>query len=173
MRSGVLAEFTTAEQLLAAVKQLKARGYQRLDAFTPWSVKGMDEALDLPRSPVARDVLIAGLLGASVAYLILWWTNAYDYPLIVGSRPPHAAPAFLPITFETTVLFAGLCAIGSAFWHSGLPRLWHPVFEVEGFDRAFIDRFWLGVDSNDPAFKVDDLQRELPALGALRVVALP
>ena len=171
MRSGVLAEFAHPEELLTAIARLRSQGYRQLDAFTPWPVKGLDEALDLPKSPVARIVLIFGLLGAATAYLIQWGTNASLYPLIVGARPPHAWPAFVPITFETTVLFAGLSALFGCFAVCGLPRLWDPVFEVEGFERASIDRFWLGIDEKDAAFDRTKLHGELLQLGAIQVVA--
>jgi hypothetical protein len=171
MRSGLLAEFEHPEPMLAALHHLRKQGYRRLDAFTPWPVQGTDEALDLPRSPVAMTVLIAGLVGAAFAYLIQWYVNAEVYPLIVGARPAHAAPAFVPITFETTVLFAGIAALVAVFVCSGLPRLWDPVFEVPGFERASIDRFWVGIDAADPAYDADLLGKALLKSGALQVVA--
>lgn len=171
MRSGILAEFAAPEEMLTALSALRKSGYRQLDAFTPWPVKGLDEALSLPRSPVAKIVLICGLLGAVTGYGIQWLVNAQLYPLIVGARPPHAAPAFVLITFETTVLFAGLSALVGCFALCGLPRLWDPVFEVEGFERASIDRFWIGVDERDGAFDRFKLEAELLRMGALQVVA--
>ncbi len=169
MQSGLLAEFRTPEELVKAVYRLRGNGLLRVDCFTPWPVPEVDEALELPPSRVNLVTLIGGLTGATVAYLIQWWTNAYDYPLIVGSRPPHAALAFVPITFETTVLFAGFSALFSMLAFSRLPELWNPVFEVEGFNSASIDRFWLGVDRRDARFNADTLTRDLRELGALQV----
>lgn len=170
MNAGLLAEFQTPEQLLEGVRRLRKLGYEQLDTFTPWPVKGLDEALDLARSPVNKATLAGGLLGAVTAYVIQWWTSAVDYPLIVGSRPAHAAPAFVPITFETTVLFAGFSALFSCLFLCGLPRLWHPMFEVEGFESATIDRFWIGVDAKDRLFDENSLRSVLAGCGALQVV---
>jgi hypothetical protein len=170
MKAGLLAEFETPEQLMHSVHELRHLGLRELDTFTPYPIKGMEEALQLSRSPVNRATLLGGLLGASFAYFLQWWANADNYPLIVGSRPPHAAPAFVPITFETTVLFAGFSALLSCFFLCGLPELWNPVFEVEGFESASVDRFWVGIDASDGHFDRGRLQQQLAQWGALRVV---
>jgi hypothetical protein len=169
---GLLVEFAEAGAMLAALAQLRDAGFERLETYTPWPVKGVDEALGLPKSPVPRAVLIAGLVGAATAYLIQWWTNAWDYPLDVGGRPAHAAPAFVLITFETTVLFAGLTALVAVLACSGLPRLWHPVFEVDAFKSASIDRFWIGLESGETALDVERVRGIVAPLGATLVVAV-
>lgn len=173
MRKGLLAEFETAEGLLAAARALRDKGYSRLDGFTPFPLHGAEEAFGLRRSRLAWVVFLIAMVGASGAYFLQWLTVAYDYPLNVGGRPAHSPPMFVPITFEMGVLFA---AFGSLFvllaW-AGLPRLWHPVFEIPGFERSTIDRFWLGVEAADPAFHRDETARLLWQLGALRVVPLP
>ncbi len=170
MQSGLLAEFRSPEELVKAVHSLRDKGLTGLDCFTPWPIPTLQEALQLPPTRVNRATLIGGLTGAGVAYWIQWWTNAWDYPLIVGSRPPHALLAFVPITFETMVLFAGFSALFSMLAYCGLPELWNPVFEVEGFATASIDQFWVGVDSQDPRFNPETLAHDLRDLGALRVV---
>ena len=109
------------------------------------------------------------LAGGAGAYFIQWYLNAYDYPLNVGGRPPHAAPAFVPITFETTVLVAALSGFVIFLALSRLLRLYHPVFEVEGFERASIDQFWLGIDARDPALVPSLTERDLTELGALQI----
>jgi hypothetical protein len=169
VQRGLLAEFATPEALTKAVVRLRELGYTKLDTYTPYPVKPALEALELPRSRVSLWTLIFGLIGGAAAYFLEWWMNAYDYPINVGGRPPHSAPAFIPITFEMTVLFAGITAFVCVFLFSGLPRLFHPVFEVEGFESATIDRFWIGVDASDPRF--DRLQAEdhLGALEPLRI----
>jgi len=169
MRAGVLARFGSPEALLSAATALRSRGYQRLDAFTPYPVHGLEQALGLRRSPLNWIVLPFALAGGAGAYLIQWYLNAYDYPLIVGGRPPHAAPAFVPITFETTVLVAALSGFVIFLGLARLLRLYHPVFEVEGFERASIDQFWLGIDARDPALVPSITERDLGALGALEV----
>ena len=144
----VLVEFAHEETLLEAVRHLRREGLE-VETYTPWPVEGLDEALQLPPSPLPKYVLIAGLLGAATAWLIQWWTNAVDYPLDVGARPPNAVPAFVLITFETTVLFAGLTAFFATVLLAGLPRLWHHVFEVDAFQSASIDGFWLEAMTDD------------------------
>ncbi len=165
MRDGVVAEFEAPEGLERAFVRLQALGYTRLRSWTPYPVRGV--VTRLPESPVPWIMLAAGLTGAALGYLVEWWCNAHDYRLNVGGRPYNSIPAYIPIAFESGVLaacVAGFCAILGL---SGLPRLYHPMFEVEGFERASVDRFWIGVDARDPRF--DDRVREvLEASGALR-----
>lgn len=169
MRSGVLGEFTTPEAMIAAIVALRERGYRRIDAFSPYPVHGAEEAAGMPRSPLGWIVFPLGLLGAGVAYLLQWYCNAFDYPLNVGGRPPHSAPAFIPITFEMGVLSAAVGGLITYFALTQLPELWSPVFEVEGFERASIDRFWVGVDARDPGFDRLGVEQALTELGASRV----
>lgn len=169
MREGLLAEFGSARDVLAAAAQLRAHGYRRLDAFTPYPVHGLDEALGIPPSRLSRWVLLAGLAGATGAYLLQWYLNAWNYPINVGGRPPHAFPAFLLITFEMGVLAAGFACWIALAAYARLPKLWDPVFEVEGFERASVDRFWIGIALDDPHLDRDRSPGELTALGALRV----
>lgn len=169
-RSAVMAEFASGSALLDGIRSLAARGITHFDAYTPYEVHGLQELLRVKRSWLGWLVLGAGLTGAGAAYLLQWWINVVDYPLNIGGRPYHSSPAFIPITFEMGVLFAGATALISAIVLGGLPRLWHPVFEIEGFERATIDRFWLSIDLDDPAL---DRPRDTAALataGALRVI---
>lgn len=168
----LLLEFPSPETMLEALSQLRAAGFREFETYTPWPVSGIDEALELPKSPVPRIVLIAGLTGAVVAYLIQWWTNAVDFPLIVGNRPAHAAPAFVLITFETTVLFAGLASLFSVLALSGLPKLWHPTFEVDGFQSASIDAFWIEVVVHDEPLDEQKAREIAAPLGATKIVEL-
>jgi hypothetical protein len=169
MRTGLVAEFGTSEELLRAIADLRALGYTRLDAFTPYPIKGAAEALGLPRSRLNWLVFVFGIGGAGLAYLLQWFCNAYDYPLNVGGRPLHSAPTFIPIAFEMGVLCAAVSGIVLFFIAAGLPELYSPVFDVEGFERASLDRFWLGVDERDPAFDSEALTRALAESGAIRV----
>lgn len=170
MQSGLLAEFRTAEEMLEAARRLRSTGLVALDSFTPYPVHGLEEALGLRKSPVSKVVFAAGLTGALVAYFIQWFTNAVVYPLNVGGRPAHAAPAFVLITFETLVLFGGFSALFAVIGLSRLPRYWDPVFDVEGFESASIDRYWLGVDEADPKFDERAITDVMSKCGALRVV---
>ena len=169
MRAGVLGEFTTPEAMIAAIVGLRGRGYRRLDAFSPYPVRGAEEAAGMARSPLNWIVFPFALVGAGLAYLLQWYCNAHDYPLNVGGRPPHSAPAFIPITFEMGVLTAALAGMIVYLALSGLPELWCPVFEVEGFERASIDRFWVGVDAADPRFDRAAVEGAFAELGASRI----
>jgi hypothetical protein len=167
MRSGTLFEFGSPEELLRAIDALAARGYTGLDAFTPYMLPELDEKLGIRRTRIPWAVLVAGLVGCALAYWIIWFCNASDYPLIVGGRPFDSWPADVPIMFETAVLFASLCAFGAVLVRSGLPRLHHPVMETDGFESASIDGFWVGVPDAKP---IDDETRaDLVAIGARAV----
>jgi hypothetical protein len=164
-----MAEFDTPEALERAFEALRGHGYTRLDAWTPYPVKALVGAR--PQSRVPSVMLAAALLGGGLGYLLQWWVNVRAFRIDVGGRPLHSAPAFVPIAFESAVLASALCGFVAMLWQSGLPRLHHPVFEVEGFERASVDRFWLGVDDGDPAFD-EGVSVELTRLGALRCARL-
>jgi hypothetical protein len=167
----MLAEFGTAEAILAAAAHLSQLGVRRMEAWTPYPLPALDAHLGIPRSPIPRLVLGAGICGAAFAYLVQTWTSAWDYPLNVGGRPLHSGPAWIPITFETTVLFAVFTAVIATFAYAKLPRLHHPLYEIEGFERSTIDRFWLAIDTSDPLYDSTKVEQLLVSdLGALRVV---
>jgi hypothetical protein len=167
---GVMAEFASPEALIAAVDRLYERGYRRLDAFTPYPVRALEDKIT-PRSPVAAIMLVAGIAGALFGYGVQWWCAVVAWPLNVGGRPPHSAPAFIPIAFESAVLFAAVTGFFALLALCRLPRLHHPVFEVDGFERASVDRFWIAVDATDDAWE-PDLKEKLVELGALRVTTV-
>jgi hypothetical protein len=165
MREGLVAEFAGPEGLERAIERLRAIGCTRIESWTPYPVRGV--VTRLPESPVPWIMLGCGLAGAALAYLLEWWCNAFDYPINVGGRPLHSIPAYIPIAFESGVLAASLAGFVSLLVLSGLPRLHHPVFEIDGFERAAVDRFWIGVDASDPSFD-DRVQGLLEGSGALR-----
>jgi hypothetical protein len=170
MAESLVAEFETAEQIVAAAKALHAKGYRNLDGYTPFPILELERALGLKRSPANWYVFGAGLFGAGFAYWFQWFCNAFDYPLNVGGRPPHSAPTQIPITFETTVLFGGLTAFFFLLVNARLPTaISHPVHEVPGFERATIDRFFLAVSANDPRFDLTETSTDLEELGAMFV----
>jgi hypothetical protein len=165
MRSGLVAEFEGPDGFEQAFVRLRDLGYTRVESWSPYPVRGV--VTRLPESIVPWIMLAGGLTGAALAYLVEWWCNAYAYRLDVGGRPYDAIPAYIPIAFETGVLFAALSGFAAILGLSGLPRLHHPMFEVDGFERVAVDRFWIGVDAADPKF--DEAVREvLAAAGALR-----
>jgi hypothetical protein len=170
MREGLLAEFTEPEALVSAIRAMRDKGYEELDAYTPYPVEQAEEALHIRRTRLPFFIFAVGLSAAGGAYFLQWFLTAYLYPLNAGGRPPHMPLAYVPITFEMGVLFAAFAAFFGLLARARLVRLWDPVFEVEGFERASIDRFWLAVDARDARFDAETTARELDELGALRVV---
>jgi hypothetical protein len=165
MRDGLVAEFDAPEGLVRAFGRLKTLGYTRLHSWTPYPVRGV--VTQLPPSKVPWIMLGAGLTGATLGYLVQWWCNASNYRVDVGGRPYDAIPAYIPITFESGVLAACVAGFVAVLALAGLPRLYHPMFEVDGFERASVDRFWIGIEAEDPRFD-DAVRDELVAAGALR-----
>ena len=163
----VLAEFKDDQALLAAARRLRALGHRRLDAYSPYPVHGIDEALGLRRSRIPLIALVGGVAGAVGGYVMQWWMNAVDFVINVGNRLPHSPPTNIPITFETGVLLASLSIVLGLFALCGFPRTYHPVFEVEAFRTASVDALWLSAEvSRD---EEAPLTRELQQLGALQV----
>lgn len=162
--SAVVAEFGETDRVIAAARRIRELGYRRIEAYTPFRVGELDDALAIERTRIPYAAFAAGLAGAIGAYLVLWWTNAIDGPLDVGGRPYNSLPSHVPIVFETTVLFAAIVAFVLVLTLSGLPRLSDPVFELDGFERASVDRFWIVVD-DATAGPADDVRAE--ALGVL------
>lgn len=163
------AEFASAEQLSNAVRSLAAKGYTRLETYAPVPAA---HALAPGRSRLPVIVFLGGLAGAIASYAIQWYANAYAYPLDIGGRPSHAIPAFLIATFEGAVLCAALAAFFGFFFITKLPQPWHPVFEIDGFDRASVDRYWVAVDARDRRSDPELTPRELRGLSPVRVVRL-
>jgi hypothetical protein len=171
----MMAELGSGPALLAAIRALRGLGLRRFEAFTPYEVAGLAELLDVRRSRLPWLALVIGLGAGAATYALQWWINVVDYPLNIGGRPDHSALAFVPIAFEMTVLFASAATLASAIVLGGMPRLWRPVFEVEGFERASIDRFWLAVEpgeAREVALDRAPITAALAAAGALRVVWL-
>lgn len=149
---GLMAEFETAEQVLAAARRARQEGYRDMDAYTPYPVEGLSEELGLKRSRVPFVVLVGGLVGAVGGFFMQYWAMAVDYPLNVGGRPYNSWPAFIPITFEMMVLVAALAALLGMFYLNGLPMPYHPVFHLARFARATQDRFFLCIEATDAKF---------------------
>jgi hypothetical protein len=166
----MLAEFESPEALARAYDALSRDGFTQVTTFTPYPVK--DVVTRQAPSAVPWIMLGAGVVGGIFGYVVQWWCNALNYPIDVGGRPLTSIPTYIPITFESAVLASCLTGFFVLLGFCGLPRLSHPVFEVDGFDRASVDRFWMGIDASDPRYG-DDLQRRLLDLGALRCELAP
>lgn len=152
---GLLAEFVHPEEVVAAARGAHAHGYRQMDAYSPMPVEGLDHAIGFGRNRMAMIVLIGGVLGGLGGFFMQWFSATIHYPLIIGGRPYNSWPAFIPITFEMTILIASFSAVFGMFWLNGLPRPHHPVFNVPRFALASGSRFFLCVQSNDPLFDPD------------------
>jgi len=161
---GLMAEFSTPQQLIAAAKKAREAGYRKVDAYTPCPVEGLAEALGFTSNRLPLIVLIGGILGACAGYGLAYWTSAVDYPINVAGRPFHSWPAFIPVTFETTVLFAALSAVFGMLALNGLPMPYHPVFNVPRFAQASRDGFFLCIEAVDPSFDRDKTWKFLSGL---------
>ncbi len=166
---GIVAEFEEPAALVAAMWKLREEGFDRIDAYTPYQVEGMGEALGPGRSLIPWVAGIIGFTMAGLAYVFQWWMTAVDFPLNVGGRPLHPAPAFVPITFETGVLTTGTVAFFALIFACGMPRIADPLFDVEGFESASVDGYWVGVDRRAKGYDPDRIRALMEAMGAKRV----
>jgi hypothetical protein len=166
---GVMGEFETPEQLIHAVGKVREAGYRRLDAYAPFPVEGLSEALGLKRNLVPMICLVGGLTGGLGGFFFQYWVNVMAYPLNIGGRPLNSWPAFIPVTFELTILGAAISAVFGMLALNRLPQPHHPVFNVHRFTHASTDRFFLCIESRDPKFHVEDTARILQGLHAHHV----
>jgi hypothetical protein len=161
---GVAAMFETPEALLRALRALRKNGYERLEVYTPWPLEEARELLPHRRSRVPLIMLVAGAAGCTGAVLLQMWA-ATDYPLNVAGRPLFSWPAFVPVTFELTVLTASLCGLLGFLGLARLPRLDHPMFAHRTFVRASQDAFFVCVRADDARFHAEATPRRLQELG--------
>ncbi|MEO6811765.1 MAG: DUF3341 domain-containing protein [Isosphaeraceae bacterium] len=159
-----MAEFLHPEQIVEAAQKAYAEGYRSMDAYSPLPVDGLAEAIGFKRNRMAAIVLAGGLLGGFGAFFMQWYSAVIDYPLIIGGRPYNSWPAFIPITFELTILGASAAAVLGMLGLNGLPRPHHPVFNVPSFVLASRSRFFLCILANDPKFDPDRTRQFLQEL---------
>jgi hypothetical protein len=165
---GLLAEFATADALLDAARRVREAGYVHAEAYAPFAIDGLAEALGFARTRVPAATLAGGLVGGLGAYFLQWYSASVDYPINVGGRPLHSWPMFIPVTFEMTVLGAAFAALAAFLIGSRLPRLHHPIFAAPDFDLASRNRFFLCLPSHDPAFDAAAAARLLDSLAPLK-----
>jgi len=170
---GVMGEFETPERLIHAVEKTREAGYRRLDAYAPFPVEGLSEALGLNRwsdNLVPQITLLGGLAGGLGGFLFQLWVNVSSYPMNIGGRPLNSWPAFIPVTFELTILGASLSAVLGMLAMNKLPQPHHPVFGNDRFQKhASSDRYFICIEARDPKFNVVDARKFLEGLKAQRV----
>ena len=170
---GVLAEFRASEALLDAAKRAREEGFRYVEAYAPYAVEGMAEAVGFTSSKVPLITLIGGIVGAVGGYFLQWYSAVIDYPINVGGRPLHSWPSFIPPTFELTILGAAFAALFGMLVANGLPRLNHPIFNAPDFEQATRNRFFLCLTARDPNFDIDRSKRFLQNLQPMSVVEVP
>jgi hypothetical protein len=149
---GLVAEFSSPEAILAAAERAREAGYTKMDAYTPFPVTGLDEALGMQPTRLGWVVLFMGVIGALVGYFMQWYAHVVFYPLNIGGRPLNSWPNFIVITFEVTVLFAAFTAGLFMIFRNGLPQPYHPIFNAPNFAAATRDKFLLCIEATDGQF---------------------
>jgi hypothetical protein len=149
---GLMAEFDTATALVSAARRAREAGFTKIDAYSPYPIEELNQAMKLPRNRVPLVVLIGGLTGMLAGYGLEYWTSVIDYPMNIGGRPYHSVPSFIVPAYETTILLAALGAVVGMIVLNGLPMPYHPVFNVPAFENASSDRFFLTIETADPRF---------------------
>jgi hypothetical protein len=167
---GLMAEFDNPADLVEAARRTREAGYRRLDAYTPYPIEALTEALDIHDRRLPAVVLGGGILGGLAAYALCYWTSVIAYPLNIGGKPFHSAPAFIIPTFETTILFAAFAAVLGMLALNGLPMPYHPVFNAPRFAMASRDRFFLCIEAADPKFDHDETWAVLTGLAPRAVM---
>jgi hypothetical protein len=164
---GVVGEFDRPEDLVRAGYDLHhRRGYTKLDAYSPFPIHGIDDAIGVPRSNLGWIVFACAMLGLGSAILMIWYTSAVDYPLVIGGKPLFAWEFSVPVLFELTVLLAAFGAVFGMMFLNGLPRMYHPTFNFSDIAAVTTDKFLLVIEAADPKFDVEEVRAVLTEVGA-------
>ena len=170
---GMMAEFDSATALVEAARKTHEAGYRKIDAYSPFPVEELAEAIGFHTNRVALVTLIGAITGGLTGYFMQYWMNAVSYPVMIGGKPYHSWPAFIPITFEMTILFGGISAVFGMLALNGLPMPYHPVFNVPRFAMATKDRFFLIVFSTDPKYNPATTRSFLESLQPRSISEVP
>jgi hypothetical protein len=170
---GLMAEFESAQALVAAAHKAHAEGYRKIDAYSPFPIEGLAEAIGFHKNRVSLVVLICGLIGAISAYSLQYWVAVITYPTNVAGKPYHSWPSFIIVTFELTILFGGISAMIGMLALNGLPMPYHPVFNVPEFAKASDNKFFLVVFSSDPNYDAAGTRSFLASLAPRMIAEVP
>jgi hypothetical protein len=170
---GLMAEFDDVNDVITAAHRVYGAGYRKIDAYSPFPVEELSEAIGFHKNGVALVCLVGGLLGCTGAYVLQWWINTISYPINIGGRPFHSWPSFIIVTFEMTILFSGLSAVFGMLALNGLPMPYHPVFNVPRFEFASKDRFFILVFSSDKNYDAVRTRQFLEGLNPISVAEVP
>lgn len=166
---GVVAEFETAADILHAAEKVRDEGYRRWDVYTPFPVHGMDRAMGLKNSKVGWFSFVGGVSGYTLGMLMIWWMNAYDYPIIVGGKPMFSPFAAFPPSYELTILLGSFGALFGMLFLNRLPRLYHPLLKNRRFALATHDRYFVVIETGDPKYSETETRQLLENLGSKHI----
>ena len=170
---GIMAEFDTATELVDAAREVRDAGYVKTDAFSPFPLHEIDEALGIKRSILPYLIFAGGLTGLMVGLGLEYYVHVFEWPIIVGGRPHFSLPAFIPPAYELTILFAAFTAVFGMLFLNGLPSPYHPVFNVPRFALATREKFFLIIEASDPKYDHDETRKFMDGLGAQEVFDVP
>ncbi|HLG17419.1 MAG TPA: DUF3341 domain-containing protein [Blastocatellia bacterium] len=167
---GLMVEFDSPSEIVVAARRSYEEGYRKMDAYSPFPIEELSEAIGFHHTRLPLIVLIGGVCGCIGGFLFQYWASVMAYPLNVGGRPLNSWPAFIPVTFETTILVAALSAVLGMLALNGLPQPYHPVFNAKHFELATRNRFFLCIESDDPKFDREKTREFLKSIGAREVI---
>ena len=170
---GLMAEFDSPTELVLAARRAHDEGYRKMDAYTPFPIEELSDAIGFRHTRLPLVVLIGGILGCLGGYGLQYWVSAIEYPLNVGGRPYNSWPSFIPVTFETTVLVAAVSAVLGMLALNGLPMPYHPVFNVKSFALASKDKFFLCIEAEDPKYDRAATEHFLKTLRPREIAEVP
>ena len=170
---GLMAEFDDVNNVITAARRVYGAGYRKIDAYSPFPVEELSEAIGFHKNGVALVCLVGGLLGCTGAFTLQWWINTISYPINIGGRPLNSWPSFIIVTFEMTILFSGLSAVFGMLALNGLPMPYHPVFNVPRFEFASKDRFFIVIFSSDKIYDPTRTRQFLEGLNPISVAEVP
>jgi hypothetical protein len=170
---GLLAEFEGQDRLVAAAHAAHQDGYRRMDAYTPFPVEGLAEAIGFRTTRLPMVILIGGLVGCVGGFFLQYWVSVWAYPVNIGGRPLNSWPAFIPVTFELTILLAAVTAVFGMLGLNGLPMPYHPLFNVPRFSEASRASFFLCIEARDPRFNLESTRSFLESLKPQAIFEVP
>ena len=166
---GIIAEFLNPADTMHAAEKIRDAGFRKWDVFTPYPVHGMDKAMGLKNSQVGWFSFIGGVTGYTTGMLMIWWMNAYDYPILIGGKPMFSPFAAFPPSYELTILLGAFGALGGMLILNSLPRLHHPLLKNRRFGLATHDRFFLVIETTDPKYSTTETRKLLETLGSSHI----
>lgn len=166
---GLICEFDDSHQLVEAARKVREAGYTRIDAHVPFPIHGLSEALGIKRTILPWIVLLGGLAGCAGGFYLQYWISAVDYPVNAGGSAFNSWPAFIPVTFECTILGAALAVIIGMLTLNQLPQPYHPVFNAPNIEKATEDHFFLCIEAADPQFDPQRTRELLQGFNPLQV----